>query len=88
MKTTVVATSGPIGANRAAIPAAAPLTNLNKASIGRAAVEDVVFGVVFREFVPVCVKMFRGAAQQRPGLRSQTLPQGAECRFSGGLAVG
>ncbi|MCD8035646.1 MAG: hypothetical protein LUF83_15335 [Alistipes sp.] len=61
---------------------------LNKASIGRAAVEDVVFGVVFREFVPVRAEMLRGTAQQRPGLCPQASPQGAERRLGGGLSVG
>ena len=76
------------GAAPRAIPAAAPLMNLNKASIGRAASERVVFGVVFREFVPVCEQMFSGAAQQRPGLSPQAASQGSERRFAGRLAAG
>ena len=62
--------------------------NLNKASIGRAASERVVFGVIFREFVPVCEQMFSGAAQQRPGLSPQAASQGSERRFAGRLAAG
>ena len=88
MKTTVVAASGPIGANSAAIPAATPLTNLNKASIGRTAVEDVVFGIVFREFIPVCAKVLRGAVQQRAGLGQQGAPQVSAGRVPGRLGIG
>ena len=88
MKTTVVAASGPIGANSAAIPAATPLTNLNKASIGRTAVEDVVLGIVFREFIPVCAKVLRGAVQQRAGLGQQGAPQVSAGRVPGRLGIG
>ena len=88
MKTTVQATSGPIGANRAAIPAAAPLTSLYKVSIGRAAIEDVLVRVVFRKFGGVRFEVFGGAAQQRPGLTAQAPLQLAQGLCACGLVGG
>lgn len=88
MKTTAQATSGPIGANRATIPAAAPLTSLYKVSIGRAAVEDVLVRVVFRKFGGVRFEVFGGAAQQRPGLTAQAPLQLAQGLRACGLVGG
>lgn len=85
MKSMQVATSGPIGAKRAAIPAAAPLTDLYKASIRRAAFEYVASGVVLREFVPVVGEVLRGASEQRAGLGAQGPLPGPQRGVGGGL---
>lgn len=72
------ATSGPMGANRAMKPAVSPLTSLYKVSIGRAAFEDVVIGIVFGKFRGMCFEVFRSAARERAGLAAQAALQFAQ----------
>lgn len=50
-------------------PAVRPLMSLYKVSIGRAAFEDVVVGIVPGKFRGMCFEVFRSAAQERAAWR-------------------
>ena len=57
--------------------------SLYKVSIGRAAFEDVVVGIVPGKFRGMCFEVFRSAAQERAGLAAQ-----AALQFAQRLGVG
>ena len=88
MKSTVVMTSGRIGAKRAATPATTPLTNLNKASIGRTAVEDVLSRDGTREFVPVVFEIGRGTRRSVRASQRRAWHRPLAGLFVGRLAPG
>ena len=61
--------------------------SLYKVSIGRAAFEDVVVGIVPGKFRGMCFEVFRSAAQERAGLAAQAALQFAQ-RLGVGRLVG
>ena len=61
--------------------------SLYKVSIGRAAFEDVVVGIVPGKFRGMCFEVFRSAAQERAGLAEQAALQFAQ-RLGVGRLVG